>query len=134
MKIRIFSDMVNSVYRITLITEDWSQGDIELMFQYGEPEVNVGGTLEYYYDDDLKIKALGDQYLRLLHGFPFAIGFDSRDYAGGCAEAESAGNAWKNQVVQAIRSKVVGLRTKAPISTEEVVNDVAGDSGESGDA
>ena len=123
MKIRIFSDMVNSVYRITMLTEDWSQGDIELMVQYGEPDVNVGGNFDYTYDGESKTKASGDQFVRLLHGFPYAIGFDSRDYDGGFAEAEAAGNAWKSKTIAAIRNAVSNLRMKAPISTEEVIND-----------
>lgn len=132
MKIRIFSDMVNGVYRITLLTEDWSQGDVELMVQYGEPEVNVGGSFEYLYEDEPKTKDLGDQFVRLLHGFPFSIGFDSRDYDGEYGEAEAAGNAWKDKVVSSIRAKVATMRSMAPLSTEEVVNDVQNNYGESG--
>ena len=80
MKKRIFSRMEDAVYRIVIYTEDWSQGDIELMEQFGEPEVNVGGPISYVFEGAVKVKEFGDEYVRLLHGFPYSRGFDSRDF------------------------------------------------------
>ena len=123
MKIRIFKNMVDDVYRVVLLTEDWSEGDIELMFQFGEPEVNVGGDLTYTYDENSITKELGDEFVRVLHGFPYARRFDSRDYEGGHEEAVAAGSAWSAMVIEAIEDKVTELRAKAaPVKTEEVVN------------
>lgn len=127
MKIRIFSDMVDDVYRIIVCTEDWSQGDFELMCQYGEPEINVGGDVTYDVDGDGSssseyTKKLGDQFIRILHGFPYARGFDARDY-GSDAEAIAIGTAWKGKVVSAIRAAVSELRAKqSNVQTEEIEN------------
>ena len=64
MKIRVFCNMINSVYKVTFLTEDWSCSDIELMVQYGEPDVNLGGDVTYTYDGEQKEKAFGDRYER----------------------------------------------------------------------
>lgn len=120
MKIRVFRDMFNSVYRIVIDTEDWSEGDVELMERYGEPEVNVGGTVEYTHGGDRKSKDFGNEFARVMGGFPYTRGFDSRDY-GSCDEAVSAGIAWKEDLISRIQSAVEGMRAKsATLPTEEV--------------
>lgn len=128
MKIRIFSDMCNGAYRIVINTEDWSQGDLELMKQFGEPEVDIGGNVEYTFEDEEKTKALGTEFVRVLHGFPYARVFDSRDYGSSVtseerrvSEAVTVGKAWKDMVAVAIQGKVRDLRTMSePLPTEEV--------------
>lgn len=121
MKIRTFLNMDDSVYRIVVLTEDWSEGDMELMVQFGEPEIDVGGKVDYLYNDEPKSKTFGYEYVRVLHGFPCSRGFDVRDYDSE-AEAVSIGNAWKDEVVDRIRESVMGLRAKAaPLPTEEIV-------------
>lgn len=120
MKIRTFLNMDDSIYRIVVMTEDWSQGDLELMVQFGEPEVDAGGEVSYLYDGQQKTKTFGYEYLRLVHGFPYSRGFDSRDYDS-VEEAVSIGNAWKDKLVGSIRSAVIELRSKSvPLPTEEI--------------
>lgn len=122
MKIRIFSNMCNGVYRIVINTEDWSQGDIELMAQYGEPEINVGGDVSRYGSDSSSSERYGNEWVRVLHGFPYARGFDSRDYDGSYEHAVNEGNMWKDTVVGRIEDSLRVLREKtAPLPTEEVV-------------
>lgn len=122
MKIRIFSDMCDGVYRIVFNTEDWSQGDVELMAQFGEPEINVGGDV---IDDGSSSSALylGDEYVRILHGFPYSRGFDSRDMNGSAEEAIRKGNIWKGMVSDRIRDAVMELRSRREsLPTEEIEN------------
>ena len=130
MKLRIFTGMDDLVYRVVVHTEDWSEGDLDLMYQFGEPEINVGGTITYSDDGfpdgsadssfGYKTKDLGDEYVRVFHGFPFMRGFDTRDY-GSKEEAVSAGSAWKSEIVKRVTGAVVGLRANSsPIPTEEV--------------
>lgn len=124
MKIRIFQNMDDMVYRIVMFTEDWSQGDVELMVQYGEPEIDVGGEVEYIVDGEQKSKTFGDEYIRLIHGFPYSRGFDARDYDS-VMEAISLGNAWKDKVVSDIRLAIAELRSKSTaIPTEEVISGI----------
>ena len=136
MKKRVFSEMDDAVYRIVIDTEDWSQGDIELMDQFGEPEINVGGSVDYMFNDEVKTKEFGDEFVRVLHGFPYSRGFDSRDYGetgssgssdpvtpleDRVAEAVAAGSAWKDQVLRRLDNAVRDLRSNhTPLPTEEV--------------
>ena len=117
--------MADSVFRVVVNTEDFSQDDIRLMCQYGEPEVNVGGTIQYVYGDTPGSVPLGDQLIRVLHGFPFAMGFDSRDYENGVGEAMAAGIAWKESVRERIAIKMSDLREMAKaLPTEEVYDNI----------
>ena len=136
MKTRVFMEMDDAVYRIVIDTEDWSQGDIELMDQFGEPEINVGGSVDYMLDEEMKVKEFGDEFIRVLHGFPYSRGFDSRDYGelgpgtssdpstpfeDRVAEAVAVGNAWKDQVLRRLNNAVRDLRSnRTPLPTEEV--------------
>ena len=121
MKIRIFRDMDNAVYRILVGTEDWSQGEMELMARFGEPEIDVGGEIQYVYGSETKSKTFGSEFIRVLHGFPYGRGFDSRDY-GSYEEAVAVGIAWKEKVIQRLQTVVTELRTKgATLPTEEVI-------------
>ena len=130
MKKRVFMRMVNSVYRVVICTEDWSQEDVGLMGQFSEPEVNVGGDIPYCISDvnlratnmdsDFRVKTFGDEFVRILHGFPYSRGFDSRDYES-TEEAVSLGNAWKDVVLNRIDDAVIALRQNTkPLPTEEV--------------
>ncbi len=123
MKIRVFSNMCNGVYRIVMNTEDWSCGDIELMAQYGEPQIDVGliddGSSSFGHAPG----SHGHEYVRIMHGFPYSRGFDSRDYGGSVDDAVSAGDSWKNAVKDRIATAVNELRTGAsplPLPNEEV--------------
>lgn len=125
MKIRVFENMDDAVFRIVVNTEDFSQDDMRLMCQYGEPEIDCGGTVSYTYDDTQKTKEFGHQMIRVLHGFPFALGFDSRDYDGGCGEAIAVGEAWKTALKQQIADEMSALRLKArSLPTEEVFDNI----------
>lgn len=136
MKKRVFMGMDNSVFRVVIATEDWSEGDLKLMYQFGEPEINVGGDIHYvcpsHPDEGVTeakearvsaggcVMTNGNQFVRVLHGFPYSRGFDSRDFS--CLEeAVAVGKAWKDMVLDRIDEAVIGLRqNSAPLPTEEV--------------
>jgi len=112
--------MDNGVYRIVIKTEDWSEGDTDLMERYGEPEINLGGTITYIIGGQTKTKTFGDEFVRVLHGFPYSRGFDSRDYAS-AAEAVALGVAWKETILSRLDTSVTTLRANtATLPTEEV--------------
>ena len=118
-------EMDDGVYRIVLRTEDWSQGDLNLMFQFGEPEIDVGGSVQYLDSSSSScygtgLKDFGNEYVRIFHGFPYSRSFDSRDYVS-LEHAISVGNAWKDAIVSRISNAVRELRAKAmPLPTEEI--------------
>lgn len=129
MKIRVFQRLVDDRLEVLLITEDWSCGDIELMTQFGEPEINVGGSIEYIYDEDvgsssgdteIRVKDFPTELVRVLHGFPYSRIFDARDYES-FDEAKAVAEAWKVDVVDKIGDAVLELRSKSTsFATEEV--------------
>ena len=126
MKKRVYQRFDNSVFQVVIRTEDWSQGDIELMVQYGEPEIDIGGTIQYLFGGETKTVVFGSEFLRILHGFPHVRGFDSRDYphdteAESLEEAKAIGLSWKDTVLGRIDAAVTGLRAKnISCPTEEV--------------
>lgn len=124
MKIRTFENMDDSVFRVVVNTEDFSQDDMKLMCQFGEPEINFGGPIAYEFDDVSKTKDLGDQYARVFHGFPLAFGFDSRDFEnGGIDEAIAIGRKWKTEIITRISQAIGELRDNAKVlPVEEVTN------------
>ena len=128
MKKRVFMEMDNAVFHIIIDTQDWSQDDVKLMAQFGEPEIDVGGRIEYLSDGEPRTKLFGNEYIRVFHGFPYSRGFDSRDYGTDdqsiderVAEAVAAGRAWKDAIIERIDSAVMSMRAmSAPLPTEEV--------------
>ena len=123
MKIRTFLSMEDSVFRIVINTEDWSEGDIGLMEQYGEPEIDVGGPIQYIIGGETKTKEFGSIYVRIFHGFPYSRGFDSRDYES-VDEAHAIGMAWTDIVLNRIRSAIVQLRQNNAQMPTELIEEV----------
>ena len=136
MKVRVFKNICNSVIRIVINTEDFSQEDVKLMCQFGEPEINVGGfvypgqTVENGTENGEKAAAnlpeiiMGDEYVRLMHGFPYSMGFDLRDYMDfDDDQVEAMADAWKDYVCGGIYDAMAELRGKRnSLPTEEVIN------------
>ena len=99
------------------------------MKQFGEPEINVGGVVEYIYDEDsessspdreIRVKEFPTELVRILHGFPYSRIFDTRDYES-FDEAKAVAEAWKVEVLDRIDDAVVELRrNNASFVTEEV--------------
>jgi len=44
MKVRTFKDVDDNKYVVDINTEDWSEADKESMSDFGEPEIDLGGT------------------------------------------------------------------------------------------
>lgn len=119
MKLRVFTSMSNGVYRVSVHTEDWSEGDRDLMAKYGEPTVNIGGTVNPDYYDDLPPITLPDSFSRVMSDAPMSVKFDSRDYGEG---ASFYAQAWTAGIVTSITDEVTILRQNVDnFSKEEVV-------------
>ena len=136
MKIRIFKRIVDSVFDVRIQTEDWSQHDIDLMVKYGEPEINIGGEIEYVpvntaADGSSSSSAsspggtetllLDDNYVRIMTESPFTYKFDSRDYDG-MDNARQIAFAWASAIESRIVDKVRALRDRDSfLATEEIM-------------
>lgn len=123
MKKRVFQNLVDSKFVVVIFTHDWSEGDTVLMGQFGEPEINVGGVVEYIMDGEVVCKEFGDEFVRVLHGFPYRRVFDSRDYSS-VEEAMLVGKAWKDLVLSRIDSAVEDLRNKRVVMPTEEVSEI----------
>lgn len=130
MKIRVFKKLVDNVFHVRVQTEDWSENDVSLMVKYGEPEINLGGSITYTPTcssdsgsdsdpSDVTIK-LDDVYVRIMTESPFTHKFDVRDF--NCvADAQTVASVWTSGLERTIISKVSDLRSKAEFfATEEI--------------
>lgn len=104
MKIRVYKRIRDNAYQVLVRTTEWSQADVDLFREFGEPEVDVG---------------VGDRqrFARVMTGFPVSASF-----SGSCGDdAESSANAWKDEVVERIVSAVESARQmKDGFSGEEI--------------
>lgn len=76
--IRVFQTIDNDVWSVTFVVDPshLSEGDKKLMRQFGEPEVEMGGTFLASTDNEF---TLPTKKARLRSDFPFTESFDSRD-------------------------------------------------------
>lgn len=99
MKIRTFKRLRDGVYGVAVHTEAWSEGDQALMTRFGEPQIDVGGTITEYVSLDSQLK-------RVMTESPFSAKFDSRDDAA----AMQSANAWADEIAARIQEAVLDLR------------------------
>lgn len=114
MKIREFYVLDNDVYKVSIYTEDWSQRDKQLMGQYGEPEVQLGGIFTGSYSFTLPT-----ELMHVMSESPLIQSFDSRDFT----YAEDMSNRWADEIAVRITEVIATLRAHDDDYTrEEVVN------------
>ena len=118
MKIRVYSAVENGVFKVTITTEDWSEGDRQLMADYGEPQIDLGGTIDGQAPDYVVFQ-LPDDYVNVMSDSPFQQGFDSRDTSA--ATAQDRAIAWKTTMVGRIEQAVTVMRETADTFTNEEV-------------
>jgi len=114
-KLRKFNTLSNDIFTVTLITEDWSQLDTQLMVKFGEPEINLGGPFvgppEYDLDDNL---------VKIMSESPFVQSFDFRDHA----DAEDRANVWAAALTVRITAAIGTLRGQTDTFTGETVTTI----------
>ncbi len=76
-KLRIFSYLENDVYTLRFENDPQalSNEDKQLMREFGEPEMNIGGT---FLDSTPEEFTLPDSYVRIRSGFPVVRYFDAK--------------------------------------------------------
>lgn len=117
MKIRSFKSVTNGVYRVIIRIEDVSQQDEQLMLQYGQPTVELGGTFTPVAPAP-QFTLPARSALILAGDYVFRQEFDSRDTDYAAADA----TAWHAEVVDRITEAMITLRTNTDtFTTEEVV-------------
>ena len=119
MKIRVYKKIESGVYKVSVTTEEWSEGDKLLMADYGEPRINEGGTFAGGETDYITF-TLPDAYVRIMSEVPFTQGFDSRDIA----DAEAYADVWATEIITRIGDAVETLRNYQDTFTGETVINV----------
>jgi len=114
MKVRTIKTLKNRIYTTEIYVDDFSQMETQRMTNYGEPEINIGGTipgvpLDIVYPDDLK---------RLVTDSPFTRSVDGRDFTTD-VEAETAADEWAAEMVIRIKAAVDWVRALSDTFTEE---------------
>jgi hypothetical protein len=109
MKIRAFTNIIDSKYSVTIYTEDFSEGDKQLMIKFGEPSIDVGGTFTGF--------TLPNQLRSLAAGFPYTKFFDFRDNASAATHAATFLTTIKTRISSAVST----LRANTDAFTSEDV-------------
>lgn len=115
MKIRRLYSLVNNVYKVSIYTEAWSEGDKNLMSNFGEPEIDLGGSFTGPPAFDLP-----NNLVRVMSEVPFTQSFDGGDYA----DADDRANVWGTKVSSRIVAAITTLRANADDFTREEVETV----------
>lgn len=114
MKIRTFYILSGDVYRVSVYTQDWSEGDTDLMVKYGEPQIDLGG------DFTNPAFTLPTVLRNIKSESPFAQQFDARDTDAGVAKSRA--QRWAADMATRITTAIGTLRGNTDdYSGEEVV-------------
>jgi hypothetical protein len=96
MKIRVYKKIRNNAYIVVIRTTEWSQSDVNLFREFGEPEVDVGCD--------------GPRFAKVMTGFPVRGIFSSGGHDSNDDSPEEKADAWKNEVVNRIKAAVEAQR------------------------
>ena len=118
MKIRVYSAVENGIFKITITTEAWSEGDQRLIADYGEPQIDLGGTIDGPAPDYVTF-TLPNDFVNIMSDSPFQQGFDSRDTSASTAQEQAI--AWKLATVDNIETAITVMRETADTFTNEEV-------------
>lgn len=119
MKARVFKSIENDVYQVLIQTEEFTEKEQQLMQEFGEPEINIGGT---FLDATANEFTLPDSYVKIRSDFPYTQKFDSRDAAFSTNTSVKA-NAWKDAILDSINDSVTTLlATNDGFTGEEISN------------
>lgn len=123
-KLRIFKYLENDVYTLRFENDPQalSQEDKQLMREFSEPEIDVGGVIEFGEGDSF---TLPTQYVRIRSGFPFVKAFDAKDSEFVEDTLEKV-DAYSAEIITRFEAAFAALRANLPSRQafigEQVVN------------
>ena len=108
-KLRIFSYLQNDVYTLRFENDATaiSEEDKQLMNDFGEPEINIGGV---FLDGTANEYTLPDAYLKVRSGFPFIQEFDAKSSTFSTNTLTKV-EAYKTTITSRFTSAFTTLRT-----------------------
>ena len=120
MKIRPFFELTGGVYKVSIYTEAWSEGDKNLMTRFGQPEIDLGGDFLVVSD---VLFTLPNNLARIMSESPFSQSFDGADYESP-SDAEIMAKLWQGEISLRITDAVSTLRSLQDDYTSETVETV----------
>lgn len=97
MKIRVYKKIRNNAYDVVIKTTEWTQSDINLFREFGEPEIDVGTEGH-------------PAFVRVMTGFPVRGSFVSDGTESNDETPEAKATAWKDDVIKKITTAVEAQR------------------------
>lgn len=79
--LKVTRSIENDIWKITFSVDTlkFSEADKQLIAKFGEPEINVGGSIEGPEIEGTSINyTLPDRYIKIRSGLPFTQEFDSK--------------------------------------------------------
>lgn len=115
--VKTTKELKNNNYIVKMETLDWPTSDTDLISEFGEPTVEVGGTIPVAGDDPY---VLPTKQSLIKSGFPVTQTFDGVAFAN----AQERADSWKIEVLARITTVMGLLRAKADTFTGETTNNV----------
>jgi hypothetical protein len=123
LRIKRFID--NDVWKINFALDLTSlpESDKDLMRKFGEPEINVGGTITYVISEVESTYTLPDKYIKIKSGLPYTQEFDSKspDFL---EAVQVKALAYEEEFISRYSAAFEDLRTNADSFTGERVQNI----------
>lgn len=115
-QVKVEKELTSGVYTTKFSIQDVSGSDTELIEAFGEPQIQVGGTITGPSD----VKTLPAAFRGLPSGFPVMESFDEDDFV----DAEGLANAYVTEILTRITTELGILRAKSDSFTGETVTTI----------
>ena len=97
MKIRVYKKVRDNTYIVVIRTTEWSQADVDLFREFGEPEIDVGFGSR-------------SRFAKVMTEFPVRGFFGPDTPESNDMSPEEKAESWKNEVVSRIKASVEAQR------------------------
>jgi hypothetical protein len=122
MILRVFQKIVNDVWSVTFVNDPLalSEGDKLAMQQFGEPEINLGGT---FLAETENTFTLPIQLAKIRSDFPYTQYFDARD-AAYSSNTQVKVLGYRDAIVTLVTAAMTTLREQADTFTSELTYNI----------
>lgn len=107
MKLTVDTKLENNNYTATFDVTDITEAELELISDFGDIEINVGGAIQDSLGADLI--TLGNSYKKFPSDLPFARAFNQAQYGD---DAEAIATAYVQNITDKIEAGITLLKAK----------------------
>lgn len=122
MLFRVFQSIENDIWKVLIVNDPdkISDTDKKLMKQYGEPEINVGGTFLSGTGNEFTLPAT---YVKIRSDFPYEQDFDSTATPFD-TNTQTKVEGWRDAVLSLIDTAITTLRANVDTFTAEITHQI----------